>query len=246
MSGGPQRGDAARSRHQGAEPGEVLLRAEALDVGRRAPILREVAWELRGGECWFLLGPNGAGKSTLLATLLGLLPPLAGRIELAEEVRSRRALGFVPQLDGSATTLPMTAQEFVELGLCDLPIARKESASRALDALAAMSMKGLGDRRLDQMSLGQRRRALVARALARRRQLLVLDEPTANLDPETAEQLARDLDRLRVETGMCVVHASHDLWLAQRYATHVARIVGERLVLRPGERLGAAFAEGAR
>lgn len=243
MSDGPQRGDGPGSRPVGVELGEVLLRADSLDVGRRTPILRGVEWELRSGECWFLLGPNGAGKSTLLATLLGLLPPLGGRIGLAADVRSRRALGFVPQQDGSALTLPMTAQEFVELGLCDLPIARKEAASRALEALASMSMQGLAHRRLDQMSLGQRRRVLVARALARRRHLLVLDEPTANLDPETAEQLARDLDRLRVETGMCILHASHDLWLARRYATHVARIVGDRLVLRVGEGAGTSPAE---
>ena len=102
--------------------GETLLRAVGLDVGRRTPVLRAVEWELREGQCWFLLGPNGAGKSTLLATLLGLLPPLRGTVQLSDVVRARRALGFVPQQDGSALTLPITAREFVALGLCDLPI----------------------------------------------------------------------------------------------------------------------------
>ena len=212
--------------------GQVLLRAVGLDVGRKTPVVRSVDWELREGQCWFLLGPNGAGKSTLLATLLGLLPPLRGTVEVSAEIRARRALGFVPQQDGSALTLPITAREFVALGLCDLPIGRREANARADEALAQMSMQGNANRRIDEMSLGQRRRALVARALARRRQLLVLDEPTANLDPETAEQLAVDLDVLRSETGMCIVHASHDLWLAERFATHTARITGDRLVLR--------------
>jgi zinc transport system ATP-binding protein len=214
--------------------GETLLRAASLDVGRRTPVLRAVEWELREGQCWFLLGPNGAGKSTLLATLLGLLPPLRGTVELSEVVRARRALGFVPQQDGSALTLPITAREFVALGLCDLPISRREANARADEALAKMSMEQNAHRRIDEMSLGQRRRALVARALARRRHLLVLDDPTANLDPETAEQLAVDLDVLRCETGMCIVHASHDLWLAERFATHTARIAGDRLVLHEG------------
>ena len=214
--------------------GQVLLRAVGLDVGRKTPVVRSVDWELREGQCWFLLGPNGAGKSTLLATLLGLLPPLRGTVEVSAEIRARRALGFVPQQDGSALTLPITAREFVALGLCDLPIGRREANARADEALAQMSMQGNAHRRIDEMSLGQRRRALVARALARRRQLLVLDEPTANLDPETAEQLAVDLDVLRSETGMCIVHASHDLWLAERFATHTARITGDRLVLREG------------
>ena len=258
----------------------TLLHACGLVVGRDAPLLRDVNWELRAGECWFLLGANGAGKSTLLLTLLGLLPPLGGRVVMAEGVRTRRSVGYVPQQDAAALALPMTAREYVELGLCDLPLPRREAAQRAEEGLARMALSAESARRLDRMSLGQRRRVSVARALARRRELLILDEPTANLDPEAAgqlavdlqprQQLAReplvpledalvaaaqaahlaledgvdlrlrelavDLDRLRREDGMCVLHCSHDLWLAERFATHVARIGGGVLSARAAER----------
>ncbi len=214
----------------------TLLHACGLVVGRDAPLLRDVNWELRAGECWFLLGANGAGKSTLLLTLLGLLPPLGGRVVMAEGVRTRRSVGYVPQQDAAALALPMTAREYVELGLCDLPLSRREAAQRAEEGLARMALAAESARRLDRMSLGQRRRVSVARALARRRELLILDEPTANLDPEAAGQLAVDLDRLRREDGMCVLHCSHDLWLAERFATHVARIGGGVLSARAAER----------
>jgi ABC-type Mn2+/Zn2+ transport system ATPase subunit len=217
----------------------TLLRAEGLVVGRDAPLLRDVNWELRAGECWFLLGANGAGKSTLLLTLLGLLPPLGGRVVMAEGVRTRRSVGYVPQQGAAALALPMTAREYVELGLCDLPLSRREAAQRAEEGLARMALAAESARRLDRMSLGQRRRVSVARALARRRELLILDEPTANLDPEAAGQLAVDLDRLRREDGMCVLHCSHDLWLAERFATHVARIGGGILSVRAAEQEAA-------
>lgn len=209
--------------------GEVLLRTTGLAVGRTAPLLQEVELELRPGQCWFLLGQNGAGKSTLLATLLGLLPPLRGSVSLHERIASRRALGYVPQQDQSALTLPITVVEFVELGLCDLSLPRRELQQRSAEAIATMGMTAASSRKVGELSLGQRRRALVARAMARTPALLVLDEPTANLDPATASQFASDLDRLRRETGVCIVHAAHDLLLANQFATHIATIRGDRL-----------------
>jgi ABC-type Mn2+/Zn2+ transport system ATPase subunit len=209
--------------------GEVLLQTHGLAVGRRVPLLRDVAWELHSGQCWFLLGPNGAGKSTLLLTALGLLPPLAGSVSLHESLWSRRSLGFVPQQDASAVTLPITVAEFVALGLCDLPMSKAELHERRDRAIAAMGMALASSQKVAELSLGQRRRTLVARAMARQPRLLVIDEPTANLDPETSMRFAADLDRLRRETGVCIVHAAHDLLLASQFATHVARIVGDRL-----------------
>lgn len=211
--------------------GAVLL-ASGLSVGRNATLLRDVDLALEPGQCWFVLGSNGAGKSTLLLTLLGLLPPRAGRVAFGPEVPTRRQLGYVPQQDGSALTLPVTVAEFVALGLCDLGLDRAALAVRVEAAIASMGMTANARRRVAELSLGQRRRALVARALARGPRLLVLDEPTANLDPEAAEQLAADLDRTRRTEGTCVVHAAHDLRLAERFATHVAVVRDGRVACR--------------
>ncbi|MEZ5964274.1 MAG: ATP-binding cassette domain-containing protein [Planctomycetota bacterium] len=212
--------------------GAILLTARDLTVGRRRPLLGGIHWELRSGESWFVLGANGAGKSTLLQTLLGLLPPLRGRVEFGAVLRGRAALGFVPQEDRSNTVLPITVREFVALGLADDATSRAARRARVWAALQALTVSAIGDRPLSQLSLGQRRRALVARALARRPRLLVLDEPTANLDSETAEQLVRDLDRLRLDEDVCTVHAWHDRRLARRFGTHEARIRDGRLELQ--------------
>lgn len=217
----------------------AVLRAEGLAVGRATTLLQDVDLALEPAQCWFVLGPNGAGKSTLLATLLGLLRPRGGRVAFGASVPSRRQLGYVPQQDGSALTLPVTVAEFVALGLCDLGLARHAMRARVETALAAMGMAPNAHRRVAELSLGQRRRALVARALAREPKLLVLDEPTANLDPETAEQLAADLERTRREAGTCIVHASHDLRLAERFATHFAVVKDGRVTCRVNDAAAA-------
>jgi len=214
----------------------ALVDARAVAVGRGAPLLRAVSFELRPGECWFLLGRNGSGKSTLIHALLGLLPPLAGEIRRAAAIADRSGLGYVPQEQRFPASLPLTVREFVDLGLADRPLPRAERRARTAAALAAMHVADLAARNSSELSFGQRRRVLAARALARRPALLVLDEPTAGLDPFSSGQLARDLERQRAGAGLCMLHASHDLELARAFATHVA------LVADGGVRTGAAAA----
>ncbi len=211
---------------------QALLAAIDLQVGRGAVLLREVVLALHPGESWFVLGANGSGKTTLLATLLGLLPPLAGSLRWHPELIDRQRLGYVPQEQRFDPPLPCTVAEFVELGL---PAADRGAVARAstTDALDAMQVGPLAARTMATLSLGQRRRVLVARALARRPRLLLLDEPTANLDPLGAAQLAGDLERLRASAALCVVHVSHDLSLARRFATHVAFVDAGTVISGP-------------
>lgn len=211
-------GDAASNR-----PGAPLVAAVGLAVGRRQLLLRDVALTLLPAQCWFLLGRNGSGKTTLIATLLGLLPPLGGRITMAPGIADRSGVGFVPQEQRFQQSLPVTVTEFVCLGL-SARVAAADRAAHAAAALESMHIEHLARRISGELSLGQRRRVLIARALARRPALLVLDEPTANLDPFGSGQLGADLEHLRADAGMCLLHASHDLDLARRYATHVALV----------------------
>ncbi|MFO1077461.1 MAG: ATP-binding cassette domain-containing protein [Planctomycetota bacterium] len=204
--------------------GEPLIAALGLVVGRRQPLMHDVTLSLQPGECWFLLGRNGAGKTTLIATLLGLLPPLGGAIRQAPGIADRSRIGYVPQEQRFQQSLPVTVTEFVSLGLAGRD--RRERRRRATAALDAMLIPHLARRDASALSLGQRRRVLVARALARDPALLVLDEPTANLDPFGAGQLAADLETLRAQTGLGILHASHDVDLARRYATDVALVAG--------------------
>lgn len=205
---------------------DVLLAATGLEVGRGAPLLSGVDLELRPGEAWFVLGRNGAGKSTLLATLLGLLAPRHGTIQAAPAIADRSALGFVPQETTFSAPLPLTVAEFVDLGLATVTATRSERRARVAVALQQLGIEDLAPRQVASLSLGQRRRALVARALLRRPRLLVLDEPTANLDAHGAATLCADLDRLRRDSGVCLLHVAHDLGLVRRFATHVLLLAG--------------------
>ncbi|MBM4063904.1 MAG: ABC transporter ATP-binding protein, partial [Planctomycetes bacterium] len=209
--------------------GDPLLAAQQLCAGRGTPLLRGVDLEFRAAQSWFVLGRNGSGKSTLLATLVGLLRPLGGAVRWHGDLAGRRRLGYVPQEQRFAPPLPCTVAEFVALGLPDRE-ARAAVRDCVAAALAAMEIGGLAARAVQTLSVGQRRRAMVARALARRPRLLLLDEPTANLDGHGAALLARDLERLREQQRLCVVHVAHDLGLARRFATHVALVDGGAVV----------------
>lgn len=203
----------------------ALLATSKLTVGRASPLLRDVSFAVEAGHWWFVLGDNGAGKTTLLLTLLGVLRARGGSIARAPNVADRTGLGYVPQDLRQPTSLPLTAREVVALGLYGLPLATSSIRTRCERALAALGISDLAGTDIGRLSLGQRRRVLVARALAREPALMVLDEPTANLDPAFARALCADLDRLRLATGMALLHVAHDLELAGHFATHVALVV---------------------
>jgi ABC-type Mn2+/Zn2+ transport system ATPase subunit len=217
-----------------------LLAARGVEVGRDGALLRGVEIECAEGQAWFVLGPNGSGKSSLLMTLLGLLPARAGTVAQAACIADRSGLGYVPQAQRFAQTLPMLAREFVELGAFDRRAARGERHAEAVAALAAVAIADLAERRLGELSQGEQRRALIARALVRRPRLLVLDEPTANLDPFVSRRIVFDLDALRARDGLCILHVSHDLAIAQRHATHVALVAAGTVRAGPAAAMFAA------
>jgi ABC-type Mn2+/Zn2+ transport system ATPase subunit len=229
-------------------PGAPLLGGDDLEVGRRQTVLRGVAFAVGAGEAWYVLGGNGSGKSTLLLTLLGLLPPLAGTV-LAPCGGDRQRLGFVPQEMQRQPTLPCTVAEFVATAVTEA-LPRSARAAQVGAALTMLGLAGLDATDLRRLSLGQRRRAQVARALARRPHLLVLDEPTANLDPIAARALAADCERLRLDQGMALVHVCHDLPLAREFATHAALVgqgrvhAGPAAALLQSDTLAAALGAG--
>ncbi len=211
------------------EPAALLV-ANGLDVGRGAVLLRAVELQVHAGQSWFVVGSNGSGKTTLLHTLLGLLPPLAGTISLGPQLRDRRAVGFVPQEPAEVSALPCTVAEYVALG-CHTPrgAATRAAVTRGLEAMGIIA---LAPRDVRQLSLGHRRRVAIARALARAPVLLVLDEPTANLDTAAGDRLLADLRQLCAD-GMTVLHVSHDLDDAERFASHIACVAGGRVVTGP-------------
>jgi ABC-type Mn2+/Zn2+ transport system ATPase subunit len=205
---------------------DPLLRAEDLAVGYGAhPVLERVSMEIHAGEFWFLLGANGAGKTTLLRVVLGLLAPLAGRLWLHPAVAGGQ-IGFVPQQCDWNETMPTTVREFVSLGLVGTRVPRGNRAGRVRQALKTVGLHGMERRDFWSLSGGMRQRALIARALVREPQLLVLDEPTNNLDPATEEGVLRLLEKVNGERGLTILFVTHDVGIAAGHATHVALFHG--------------------
>jgi len=219
------------------ERSEFLLRAVDLSAGHgRNVVLREVNLTIRRGEFWFFLGTNAQGKSTLLNTLLGVLPKQRGTIETGERLE-RATIGYVPQRCDLAPNLPTTAHEFVNLGLVGDDVPRGVRDARVRDALTTVGLGGLEKKSYWSMSVGQRQRVLVARALARRPRLLCVDEPMNNLDLVTERSLLQLFARQNRDEGLTVVFVTHDVSVAAHFATHVALVHGRAVDVGPKAQL---------
>jgi ABC-type Mn2+/Zn2+ transport system ATPase subunit len=200
-----------------------LLRLEAADFGYQGrPVVRGASLAVRPGEFVALVGSNGSGKTTLLRGLLGFLPPLAGR-------RSQRAglrVGYVPQRETLDPLYPLTAHQVTRLGTWrDLPfwrMAGTRERARAREALVACHADGFASRRYAELSGGQRQRVLLARALATDPELLLLDEPTAGIDPAGEQEILLLLRGLRDARGISVWMVTHHLHTVRAHADRSA------------------------
>ncbi|WP_419995189.1 heme ABC transporter ATP-binding protein [Streptomyces boninensis] len=222
---------AGRSRRipEPVAPGAVAAEAAGLRValGGRT-VLHGVDVSVSAGEVLALVGPNGAGKSTLLAALAGDLAPEAGEVRIAgrpaaawsaPELALRRAV--LPQ--AAAVSFPFTVADVVRMGRAPWSgtPAEDEDDTAVAAALAATELTDYADRPFTALSGGEKARAALARVLAQRTGLLLLDEPTAALDLRHQELVLR-LARDRRAEGAAVVVVLHDLGLAAAYADRVA------------------------
>jgi len=201
----------------------IQLTKVCLAYGSRL-VLRDIDLQVKPGQFWFVLGPNGEGKTTLLRALLGLLAPAAGTVRWREHDRRHERTGFVPQRCDLNPSLPTTVREFVLLGLTGRRIPRAERQDRLHRALRQVDLHLLECNDYWSLSGGQRQRALLARALVRQPDLLILDEPTNGLDLSAEHELLCSLARLNREEQLTIVLVTHDLPLAARYASHLALV----------------------
>jgi len=206
------------------EPSSSLLRAKSLGVNRGgSAVLSEISFTLGPGEVLAVLGPNGAGKSTLLETISGVLRPATGTVECD---------GRVAAALQSPDLARRTARANVELALAWWGVARQERKARATDALVAMGADHLADRPAAAMSGGERRRVHLARAIAIKPDILLLDEPFAGLDAASRGALLDDTGtaiRASAKAVILVVHDRAEAWaLADRLVVLIdGRIAAE-------------------
>ena len=202
------------------------------------PVLREVSLRVDSREWIGLLGPNGAGKSTLLKAIAGLVTH-RGTIRLggAESTRlphrdRTRSLAFVPQ--EPAMPAGMTVTEYVLLGRTPhLPYLGSEGLHDlevAGSAIRLLHLESLAERRLPQLSGGERRRVALARAIAQEADILLLDEPTGALDIGQGQNALELIGHLRKDRPMTIITAMHDLTLAGQFADRLLMMAGGRIV----------------
>ena len=223
------------------------------DVGKRfdngAEALSGLAFRISGGEFVSLLGPSGCGKSTALRLIAGLIAPDSGSINWSG---ARPELGFVFQ---EPTLMPWAdARANTRLPLELKGVARGEANDRALSALSRLGLKDFSAAYPRELSGGMKMRVSIARALAARPKLLLMDEPFAALDEPTRQALNDDLLRLAREDRMTVIFVTHSVTEASYLSDRVlvmtprpGRIKAEIAMPEgPRDRLSTAFADGQR
>ena len=206
----------------GSAPPAAAVRNVCFAFGR-SEVLHNVSFELPPRCFAAVIGPNGGGKTTLLRLLLGELKPRFGSVEVLgrRPAQARSDVGFVPQSAAFDSDFPVSVREVAALGCrCGafggISARDRERADRALEKVG---LKDFGDKPFGALSGGQRQRAMVAQAIAGEPKLLLLDEPTANVDPET-EGALYDLFA-EMSLGAAVVMVSHDRDVVSRRATHL-------------------------
>ncbi len=203
-----------------------VISARAADVLRVAgvsvslsgrQVLDDVSFAVGAGEFTGLIGPNGAGKTTLIRVILGLQRTSAGTVSVAGQPHARRnpSVGYVPQKVLLDPDMPMRARDLVALGAdghrFGIPVPSRVRRDAVAEMLHAVDADRFADARVGHLSGGEQQRVLIAQALISRPKLLVLDEPLANLDLRSSQEIISLLARIAREQGVAVLMSAHDM-----------------------------------
>ena len=182
-----------------------LIELENISVRRdERDILRNVNFALQAKEIVTLIGPNGAGKSTLIKVLLGIMQPNAGKVTFAKKLK----MAYVPQKFNPYSSLPLRVQDLLDLEACASDLRKEIIQDTGISKLQLSKVQ--------QLSGGERQRVLLARALLRQPDILVLDEPMQGLDIKSEAELYEYVRSLPERYGCAVLMVSHDLqWVMQ-------------------------------
>lgn len=209
-------------------------------------VLENVHFSVEKGDFLSIVGPNGGGKTTLLKLILGLLKPVAGRVSVfgKSPEHARGFIGYMPQYTQLDPDFPITVMDIVIMGYLNKRLYGSYSKSERRSAAAALDEVGLihlSNRSFSELSGGQRQRVLIARAIVSRPEILLLDEPTANIDAEVEGKLQRVLQKLNER--MTILVATHDLGFVSKLVKSVICVNRTVAVHPTGEICGKVIQE---
>jgi len=205
---------------------ESLITLDNLSIGyNNRPILSGISLFIARASFTALLGANGSGKSTLLKTLIGLQPPVAGRIRIDAPAGAPVVFGYVPQTTQFDPLYPLAGFDVALMGVYGrvgpgrrVPQRERDFTSECLRATDAAEF---AHQRFAELSGGQKQRVLIARALATKPDVLVLDEPTAGVDAAATQALLEFISRIHDERKLTILLVTHDLPLVRKHAQQV-------------------------
>ena len=205
------------------------LTCQNLRVGYEGrAVSRDLTFSVSRGNYLCILGENGSGKSTLMKTILGLLPPISGKILTGDGLK-KNEIGYLPQQTRVQRDFPASVQEIVLSGCQSRrPFYSREDKRSARENMEKMGLGPLSGRCYRTLSGGQQQRVLLARALCATRKMLLLDEPVSGLDPKVTAEMYGLIRELNLQEGITVVMISHDVSTALGDASHILHL-GEPL-----------------
>lgn len=214
----------------------------------RTLALRDVSFTVKRGEFLTIVGENGAGKSTLVKVILGIQTPEGGSVAIDKSARGK--IGYLPQQSSAQRDFPASVSEVVLSGNVGatgiFPFYSRAQKARARGNMELLGITRLAKKSYRALSGGQQQRVLLARALCAADEVLLLDEPTAGLDPLVTKELYSTVRHLCTEHGMTIVMVSHDISAALKYADRILHLATSvRFLGTPAEYektpLGASF-----
>ncbi|MPM47295.1 Zinc import ATP-binding protein ZnuC [bioreactor metagenome] len=232
----------------------ALLTIENASLGYDGAVVAQgLSFTVHQGDYLCIVGENGSGKSTLVRALLGLHPLLSGTVSRGEDLKAGE-IGYLPQQTQAQKDFPASVEEIVLSG-CLNRCGLRPFYSGQERRLARQNMERLGISQLAracyrELSGGQQQRVLLARALCAARSLLLLDEPSAGLDPMVSAQMYALIEEINRRDGITVLMVSHDLACAVKYASHILHLRHGQAFFGPVEEyrqsaVGRAFLAGS-